>query len=429
MSKKRSKRSADQRSEVDAKKMDQTNNGSTAHPTATLAAEMIELELDFLQRERSIKLKAIADRETVELSVARKSYSLMKARLQLKNSCDENSFNTVAPDRMNVTGSSDEMSQPDAFQYVPSINSSLPMNPPVTVKSLPTPQQMCARQVMPMDLPTFAGDPEDWPVFFSQYKNTTAACGYNDSENLVRLQRCLRGQALEYVRSRLLLPELVPKVINTLEMLYGKPTVIIKSLINKVQSMPPPEMERLESIIDYGMAIQNLVDHMIAMNQVEHLRNPTLLQELEMKLPSELKLKWAQYKRQNSPSSLKTLNDYMNEIVEVACEVTTTSSRARTDRDDEVAETNSIFENQNCYCFICRERGHNVQDCNQFQSYDVCQRWRLVGELKLCRCCLGRHSTRVCQNAVECRIDRCQLLHHPLLHQVRNRQVTSEMHA
>ncbi|XP_062716193.1 uncharacterized protein LOC134291867 [Aedes albopictus] len=424
MSKKHSNRRAEQqRIEVDDRKKGQANNGSTDDPPATLTVEMIELELDYLQRERSIKLKAIADREAVELSVARKSYCLMKSRLQLKHDCDDNDFDDVTPGRMNDNDDADETPPRSAFQNVPSIISSLPMNLPKTSKCLPTPQQLCARQVMPMDLPVFAGNPEEWPVFYCQYKNTTAACGFNNSENLVRLQRCLRGQALEYVRSRLLLPELVPKVINQLEMLYGRPAVIINSLINKVQSMPPPEMGRLETIIDYGMAIQNLFDHMKAMNQLDHLRNPTLLQELETKLPSEMKLQWAKYKRQNSPSSLKTLNEFMNEIVEVTCEVFSAGSKTRTDqeRNDEIVETDSTLGNQNSFCFICRERSHRVQDCIQFQSYDVSHRWRLIGELKLCRCCLGRHSTRVCQHAYECGTDRCQLLHHPLLHQVQNR--------
>lgn len=61
-----------------------------------------------------------------------------------------------------------------------------------------------------------------------------------------------------------------------------------------------------------------------------------------------------------------------------------------------------------------------LQDCDEFNSFDVSRRWRVVGELRLCRCCLNRrHATGVCQNAEECGIERCQLLHHPLLHQNR----------
>uniref|UniRef100_A0A182IQ90 Uncharacterized protein n=1 Tax=Anopheles atroparvus TaxID=41427 RepID=A0A182IQ90_ANOAO len=70
----------------------------------------------------------------------------------------------------------------------------------------PSQQQLLARQVMPKDLPTFRGDPEDWPFFYCTFVNTTEACEYGDAENLARLQRALQGKAYEAVKSRLLLP-------------------------------------------------------------------------------------------------------------------------------------------------------------------------------------------------------------------------------
>lgn len=75
---------------------------------------------------------------------------------------------------------------------------------------VPTQHQLMARQVMPKDLPPFRGDPEDWPLFYSAYVNTTTACGYSDVENLARLQKALTGRAFDAVRSRLLLPACVP---------------------------------------------------------------------------------------------------------------------------------------------------------------------------------------------------------------------------
>ncbi|XP_055615478.1 uncharacterized protein LOC129761755 isoform X1 [Toxorhynchites rutilus septentrionalis] len=86
--------------------------------------------------------------------------------------------------------------------------------PATPVRNGPSVEQMAARQVMPRDFPNFAGDPQDWPLFYSSYCNSTEACGYTDSENLARLQRCLKGSALEAVRSRLLMPQSVPYVID-----------------------------------------------------------------------------------------------------------------------------------------------------------------------------------------------------------------------
>jgi hypothetical protein len=47
------------------------------------------------------------------------------------------------------------------------------------------------RQSHKTDLPYFNGKPEDWPVFIATFHRSTKTCGFNDEENLMRLQRCL----------------------------------------------------------------------------------------------------------------------------------------------------------------------------------------------------------------------------------------------
>lgn len=55
--------------------------------------------------------------------------------------------------------------------------------------------QIAARHVVDKKLPNFFGDPSEWPIWYHQYKNSTALCGFTDDENLDRLQRCLKGKA------------------------------------------------------------------------------------------------------------------------------------------------------------------------------------------------------------------------------------------
>lgn len=137
----------------------------------------------------------------------------------------------------------------------------------------PSAVQIAARQVMPRELPKFNGDPEGWPMFRSAFYNTTQACGYSHAENLARLQRSLDGPALVAVKSRLLLPESVPQVVDTLERLYGRPEILIHSLLRKLRDVPAPKTENLRTIIDFGLAVQNLVDHMTIAKLTEHLRD------------------------------------------------------------------------------------------------------------------------------------------------------------
>lgn len=84
-----------------------------------------------------------------------------------------------------------------------------PLVPPANSQLGPTSQQLVARQSLARDLPTFTGDPAEWPIFISSYNYTTGACGYSNGENMIRLQRCLKGSALESMRSRLVIPTTV----------------------------------------------------------------------------------------------------------------------------------------------------------------------------------------------------------------------------
>ncbi|KAI8116326.1 hypothetical protein CVS40_11603 [Lucilia cuprina] len=70
----------------------------------------------------------------------------------------------------------------------------------------PTPSQLAARLSITRELPTFSGDPEEWPIFINSFQNSTAVAGFSNVENLIRLQGSLKGKARELIKSKLLLP-------------------------------------------------------------------------------------------------------------------------------------------------------------------------------------------------------------------------------
>ncbi|XP_062709353.1 uncharacterized protein LOC134288451 [Aedes albopictus] len=193
----------------------------------------------------------------------------------------------------------------------------IPQQDPVRL----TQQQLAARQSLAKDLPRFSGDPAEWPIFISNYRYTTEACGFSDGENMLRLQRCLVGSALETVRSRLVLPAAVPRVIETLRLRFGRPELLINALLRKVREIPAPKSDKLEGLIDFGMAVQALCDHIEAANERAHLSNPSLLQELVAKLPADQRMMWAGYKRGFQQVDLKTFGDYMASVVRDAISV------------------------------------------------------------------------------------------------------------
>ncbi|XP_055543524.1 uncharacterized protein LOC129729067 [Wyeomyia smithii] len=311
----------------------------------------------------------------------------------------------------------------------------------VSVNHGPTPQQLSARQSLGRDLPCFSGNPPEWPIFISNYENTTAACGYTNGENMLRLQRCLKGQAMETVRSRLVLPQAVPHIIETLRMRYGRPELLINAMLRDVRAMPILRSEKLEGLIEYGLAVQGLCDHIIAANEQAHLTNPTLLQELVGKLPENQKLMWAGFKRNVPNADLSAFCEYMAGIVRDASTVVVSEPEERKVMNKErrakayvnshtpVGDATSLpsKEVKSFRCLFCDRPGHRMRECAAFQNLSVEDRWRKVRSLGLCQNCLFGHGRRSCRSSSRCGIEGCQYRHHSLLHNPKRVQYESKL--
>ncbi|XP_046867753.1 uncharacterized protein LOC124460606 [Drosophila willistoni] len=290
----------------------------------------------------------------------------------------------------------------------------------------PTASQLAARQVLPADLPIFNGNPEDCPIFISMYENSCRIAGFSNAENMLRLQKSLKGKAYELVRDKLLLPILVPDVINTLKTFFGRPEQTLDRLIDKIRKINVHK-DKLESIVDFAMAVRNACATMEACNLTSHLNNPMLLQELIDKLPTQQKLNWAMHPRNESIPVIKSFSDWLYKIAEAAATVmpgqSTKANNVNTHSQahQQPQEGPNNRENgwrQNCkpnlQCVMCASTDHQVALCQSFKRLSVDNRQRIINEAKVCYRCLKSH--RKCFSNRDCGIDNCNSKHHPLLH-------------
>ncbi|XP_055591140.1 uncharacterized protein LOC129743191 [Uranotaenia lowii] len=298
----------------------------------------------------------------------------------------------------------------------------------------PTPTQMVARHVFAKDLPIFDGNPLDWPLFITSYEQSSNACGFSDSENLLRLQRCLKGKAKEEVHSFLLHPSTVSKVISTLQLtLYGRPTQIVHHMISKIRSTPAPKEDRLDTLVSFGLAVQNMCSHLRAVGMESHMGNTNLLQELVDKLPPVVQFNWALYQHQLPTVDLQSFGQYMEMV-------TAATSKITLRRDDRVKSKNKAFVNTHTAvnisgdltevpninhppdtgaefksCIACKGKCSSMEKCSRFLNMSLDDRWSLVKERKVCRRCLTPHRRWPCKGEV-CGTNNCQKKHHRLLH-------------
>ncbi|XP_055615268.1 uncharacterized protein LOC129761557 [Toxorhynchites rutilus septentrionalis] len=303
------------------------------------------------------------------------------------------------------------------------------------IRSGPSKAQLSARQFLSRKLPPFSGRPEEWPLFFSSYQTSTDACGFSNLENLARLQESLKGAARDVVSSRLLLPDAVPQVMEMLRMLYGRPEQLLDSLLLKVRKADPPKSEKLASFITFGVIVQQLCDHLESTNLEDHLVNPMLIRELVEKLPAGTKIDWIRYKRQATKVTLRTLADFLSDLVSAASEVvnyvdTSQVSGSRVDKiknkskeQESYVHAHSGFDGAvvnktqgRTPCVMCGQTNHRLRNCENFRLLSVPQRWEAVKKWELCQICLNAHGKAKCKLNIRCTIGNCSKLHNSLLH-------------
>ncbi|XP_055623387.1 uncharacterized protein LOC129766816 [Toxorhynchites rutilus septentrionalis] len=360
----------------------------------------VELQLSVLAEKQALEMKHLEERVKV---------------LQINN------------DDLNRPGNGATRLDPGAQDFFPAID---PFRASYSSHDLSR-SQLAARQAVAKELPTFTGVSEEWPLFIATYESTTRMCGYSDEENLLRLQRSLRGKALEAVRSRLLYPTGLTGVIQTLLMLFGRPEVIIHSLVSRIRNMPSPKAEKLATLIDFGVAVQNMCATIRACGLEEQLCNVALLQELVDRLPPTIKLNWALHRQTLRSVTLSDFGAWLEKLVEAVCVVTipsntptsTMKAEKRTRKEDLNVHLESdidpslkvVRKPTNKECVICQESCGSAAACKKFQNLDVSARWAALKQHKLCRKCLKKHFG-ACDLKNPCGKHGCSYMHHELLH-------------
>lgn len=260
------------------------------------------------------------------------------------------------------------------------------------------------------DLPEFSGEPEDWPLFYTAYCQSTAAYGYTNFENNQRLQKCLKGEAKGIVMSLLIHPDNVSAVIDQLKFRFGRPEQLIHSQLKQVRELSYISENNLVKIVPFSTKVKNLSVFLKSVNGEQHIANPTLLEELVLKLPMSKRLEWARISMNIKPyPTIEHFSEWLCEVANLICliqDVNNHESKRRV-----LHATEKIQQ-----CPVCKGN-HKIYDCRKFFSFKVDERWALVKKIRACFSCLNiGHTTRECRKKQICPAVGCQRKHNKLLH-------------
>ncbi|KAL7723791.1 hypothetical protein ACLKA6_000406 [Drosophila palustris] len=112
------------------------------------------------------------------------------------------------------------------------------------------------------DLPEYSGSAEDWPLFIANYTDTTNAFQYDNRQNLIRLHKCLTGEAKEAVAPMMIYPEDVPSIIEELQFRFGRPELLIHTQLSKIKEFPKIAYNKPEQIISLSTKVRGVVAYL-----------------------------------------------------------------------------------------------------------------------------------------------------------------------
>lgn len=280
------------------------------------------------------------------------------------------------------------------------------------------------------DLPAFSGDPEDWPLFISNYRETTANFAYSDTENTIRLRKCLQGAAKEAVSSLLIHPRNVREVIEELSFRFGRPEILIRIQLAQIQQWPSIVDSRIDAIVPFSTKVRNVVANLESSDSTQHLNNPMLLEDMLNKLPLSKRLEWTRHAYNIKPyATLKDFASWLNDLAKVVQLLpqtnVATTPKTSSQQPRRMFYTNEGMENTSTsnfragmLCVCCGSCDHSIGKCDSFKNSSIDARWQLVKNKHLCFSCLKQnHGAATCRNRKHCSTNGCRRVHHKLLHE------------
>ncbi|XP_036334843.1 uncharacterized protein LOC118745501 [Rhagoletis pomonella] len=278
------------------------------------------------------------------------------------------------------------------------------------------------------DLPIFSGNSDEWPLFLANFKDTTQAFRYSNRQNLMSLHKCLVGRAKETVASMLIFPEDVRNAIAELEFHFGRPDLLVRSQLNKIQQFPNIGENKAEQIISFSTKTRNIVAFLTSAKCEHHLANTTLLEQLVTKLPPSKQYEWTRHAVSIKPyATIKEFSTWLSDLARVVCLIppptATTRSYQPTSQQQpprcmmHVRKEQQPERLEGIKCYVC-EGAHSIFNCQAFKDMTIRNRWEKVKAIQLCFSCLHKgHNTSNCRSRRVCDVDGCRRYHHRSLHE------------
>ncbi|XP_063368187.1 uncharacterized protein LOC134656557 [Cydia amplana] len=409
------------------------SNTSNKTSMSSLQAKKKQLELDAAEAKARIEKELIDKKLDAELAKLDEEYSQ-------KSRCSGEQRSILSETSQKVEQWLEKSRQDDQDERVLATPWQEPNPGPSSLQTLAQAMEKLAtttqsantrllsRLATSKDLPLFSGESLEWIQFKKSYEQSTMLCNYSDTENIARLEKCLRGEAKETVSSLFTTDTSPRAILDALELRFGRPDLIINKILTQFKKLQPlPQAYHIE-LVNFAVRVKNYVAAAESIKQTDHLRSPELLSIVISKCPSALINKWADYIYEHSDTNkakLQLFSEFLHKEATKIAAAGVTHIHSQNEHkfpkkmEDRKLQVHPILNNDNdtnTKCKFCKVSYHPLTNCIKFKRALRKDKWRFVKINRIChKCLLLGHGKETCP-AASCDVDGCGLPHHRLLH-------------
>lgn len=286
---------------------------------------------------------------------------------------------------------------------------------PVTSSSVSTPKDTV--KLPRMELPTFDGKFENWQsfqdLFIASVGNNS---GISGAQKLQYLKGCVKGDALNLIKSFTVTDTHFPEAWSLLVDRYDNKREITQSLIKRLFNQPHLKVESASQL-------QQMLD--VTMESIRSLRvmgrpvdewDDLIVYLVSDKMDAATRREWAMSLTGADPPSLKELQEFLEKHIR-GLQAQSGKSSSTTFSGDRRPAASSHFVSSSkvgSSCPNCKQ-SHLIYQCQSFRSLTPEERVAKIKSWSLCcNCFRPNHIARDCPSHNTCRT--CNKKHNTLLH-------------
>ena len=219
--------------------MEELNNLEREHEQKELERQRRQEELELKRRQDEFELERQRQLEAEEFE-RQKRLLEVRAKLKAASVCGSQDANSQVGLSVNLEEEEESHCKVERWLHVkePSVQMSTSAVMTTAVQKLAdTLKDAIQPDSLRKQLPVFSGKVDEWPMFYSAYEKTVNS--FSEEDNLIRLRKCLEGDAFKMVKPLFVSSKNLSSIIKTLQMRFGRPEFIIESMLQKTRALLP----------------------------------------------------------------------------------------------------------------------------------------------------------------------------------------------